>query len=119
LAGAVVEAFVRFHEDGLIYRDTRLANWSCALKSAISDIEVDYIDLEGKTKLAVPGHTKQLTYEFGTMTHFAYKVDGGEEGDELVVATTRLETMLGDTVRGRRQRGGPLHTHTHTHTHTH
>jgi len=39
-AGAVTEAFCRFHESGLIYRDTRLGNWSCALKSAISDIEV-------------------------------------------------------------------------------
>lgn len=46
---------LRFHEDGLIYRDTRLVNWSCALKSAISDIEVDFIDLEGRTMLPVPG----------------------------------------------------------------
>jgi valyl-tRNA synthetase len=45
---AVTEAFCRFHEDGLLYRDTRLINWSCALQSAISEIEVDYIDLEGK-----------------------------------------------------------------------
>lgn len=45
----------RFHEDGLIYRDTRLVNWSCALKSAISDIEVDFIDLDGRTLLPVPG----------------------------------------------------------------
>lgn len=37
---AVTEAFVRFYEDGLVYRDTRLVNWSCALKSAISEIEV-------------------------------------------------------------------------------
>ncbi|CBN75348.1 Valine--tRNA ligase [Ectocarpus siliculosus] len=97
LSRAVTEAFCRFHESGLIYRDTRLGNWSCALKSAISDIEVDYVDLEGKTYMAVPGHTKKPKYEFGTMTHFAYRVEGGEEGEELVVATTRLETMLGDT----------------------
>lgn len=62
-------------------------------------VQVDYLDLEGKTFLAVPGHTKKPKYEFGTLTHFAYRVDGGEEGEELVVATTRLETMLGDTVR--------------------
>jgi valyl-tRNA synthetase len=49
---------LRFHEDGLIYRDTRLVNWSCALKSAISDIEVDFIDLEGRTMLPVPGAQK-------------------------------------------------------------
>ena len=51
LSAAVTEAFVRFHEDGLLYRDTRLVNWSCALRSAISDIEVDHIDLEGRTFL--------------------------------------------------------------------
>lgn len=95
LSAAVLEAFVRMHEAGIIYRDTRLVNWSCSLKSAISDIEVDYLELEGKTMLAVPGHTKRAKYEFGTLTHFAYKVDGRNE--ELVVATTRLETMLGDT----------------------
>lgn len=61
--------------------------------------KVDYIEVEGKTFLAVPGHSKQPKYEFGTLTHFAYRVEGGEEGEELVVATTRLETMLGDTVR--------------------
>ncbi|CAM9440853.1 unnamed protein product, partial [Laminaria digitata] len=97
LSRAVTEAFCRFHESGLIYRDTRMGNWSCALKSAISDIEVDHIDLEGKTYLAVPGHTAKPKYEFGTMTHFAYRVSGGKEGEELVVATTRLETMLGDS----------------------
>ncbi|CAM9186228.1 unnamed protein product [Phaeothamnion confervicola] len=102
LSRAVTEAFCRFHESGLIYRDTRLVNWSCALKSAISDIEVDYIELEGRTMLAVPGHAKQKTYEFGTLTHFAYRVEepagSGTSGfEELVVATTRLETMLGDT----------------------
>lgn len=63
---------------------------------------MDHIDLEGKTYLAVPGHTAKPKYEFGTMTHFAYRVSGGEEGEELVVATTRLETMLGDSVRKRR-----------------
>ena len=40
LSRAVTEAFVRFHQDGLLYRDTRLINWSCALQSAISEIEV-------------------------------------------------------------------------------
>lgn len=94
----------RFHEDGLIYRDTRLVNWSCALKSAISDIEVDFIDLDGRTLLPVPGrsrldphplcsvvqrglqgltgpccvvvagHKKRDKYEFGTLTSFAYPV---------------------------------------------
>jgi valyl-tRNA synthetase len=75
--------------------DTRLINWSCALQSAISEIEVDYIDLEGITFLPVPNHTARPKYEFGTITSFAYKVVGTDE--EIVVATTRLETMLGDT----------------------
>lgn len=95
LSAAVTEAFVRFHEDGLLYRDTRLINWSCALQSAISEIEVDYIDIESRTFLAVPNHKLKDKYEFGMITSFAYKVEGSEE--EIVVATTRLETMLGDT----------------------
>lgn len=95
LSKAVLEAFVTFHEDGLIYRDTRLINWSCALESALSDIEVDFLDLKGRTFLSVPNHKLQEKYEFGMITSFAYKVDGSDE--EIVVATTRLETMLGDT----------------------
>jgi len=95
LSAAVTEAFCKFHEDGLLYRDTRLVNWSCSLRSAISDIEVDHIDLEGKTFLAIPGHDPTKKYEFGTITSFSYKVEGSDE--ELVVATTRLETMIGDT----------------------
>lgn len=95
LSKAVIEAFVRFHEDGLLYRDKRLINWSCALQSAISDIEVDHVDLEAIEYFPVPNHKLRPTYEFGTLTSFAYKVDGSDE--EIVVATTRLETMLGDT----------------------
>lgn len=98
LSTAVTEAFCKFHEDGLLYRDTRLINWSCALQSAISEIEVDYLELEGKTFLAVPNHKLKEKYEFGMITSFAYKVVDGEPGkDEIVVATTRLETMLGDS----------------------
>lgn len=43
LCKAVTEAFVRLHDEGIIYRSNRLVNWSCALKSAISDIEVSAI----------------------------------------------------------------------------
>ena len=94
LSKAVKEAFVKMHEDGLIYRDNRLVNWSCQLKTAISDIEVDYIDVEGPTMLQVPGHLKKV--EFGVITSFAYKIKDDPNDDELVVATTRIETMLGD-----------------------
>ena len=51
-----------------------MINWSCALQSAISEIEVDYIELEGRTMLAVPNHKLRDKYEFGTLTSFAYKV---------------------------------------------
>ena len=71
----------------------RLVNWCCRLKSAISDIEVDYIDIEGFAKLKVPGMTGEV--EFGVLTSFAYPLEGGD--GEIVVATTRPETMLGDT----------------------
>jgi len=99
---AVTEAFVRFHEAGLLYRDTRLVNWSCALKSAISDIEVDTVELDGRGFLSVPGHKgnpkdKMGRYEFGVITSFSYQVEGSPTNEVLTVATTRLETMLGDT----------------------
>ena len=90
---AVTEAFVRLHEDGTIYRSNRLVNWSCSLRSAISDIEVDKVELTGKTLMSVPGYTEKI--EFGVIVSFAYKVENSDE--EIVVATTRLETMLGDT----------------------
>ena len=76
-------------------RDTRLINWSCALQSAISEIEVDYIEIETKTFLPVPNHKLKDKYEFGTITSFAYKVVDSPTNEEIVVATTRLETMLG------------------------
>lgn len=90
---AVTEAFVRLHEGGLIYRCNRLINWSCTLRSAISDIEVDKKELTGRTLLPVPGYREKV--EFGVLISFAYPVEDSE--DEIVVATTRIETMLGDT----------------------
>lgn len=100
LSKAVIESFNQFHEKGLLYRANRLGNWSCALKSAISDIEVDYIELTGRTYLEVKTHKGNLhdpqgRYEFGTLTSFAYPVEDSDE--QIIVATTRLETMLGDT----------------------
>ena len=60
LSKAVKEAFVRMFDEGLIYRDNRLVNWSCQLKTAISDIEVDYIELDGPTMLVRAGaHRKR------------------------------------------------------------
>jgi valyl-tRNA synthetase len=75
---AVIEAFVRLHEEGLIYRAKRLINWCVSCRTALSDLEVDYE--EGK---------QAELYEF------AYPLLDGS--GEVVVATTRPETMLGDT----------------------
>ncbi|XP_062978383.1 valine--tRNA ligase [Elgaria multicarinata webbii] len=93
LSNAVQEAFIRLHEEGVIYRSKRLVNWSCTLNSAISDIEVDKKELTGRTLLPVPGYKEKV--EFGVLVSFAYKTKGSDE--EVVVATTRIETMLGDT----------------------
>ncbi|KAL7302551.1 hypothetical protein TKK_0005187 [Trichogramma kaykai] len=93
LCKAVTEAFVRLHEEGVIYRSKRLVNWSCALKSAISDIEVDKVELTKKTMLSVPGYQEQV--EFGALVFFDYEIEGSDE--KISVATTRIETMLGDT----------------------
>ncbi|KHJ87012.1 Anticodon-binding domain protein [Oesophagostomum dentatum] len=81
------------HESGTIYRSNRLVNWSCALRSAISDIEVEKKELAGRTLIDAPGYEHKV--EFGVLTSFAYKLRG-EEG-EIVVSTTRVETMFGDT----------------------
>lgn len=90
---AVTEAFVRMYDDGTIYRSSRLVNWSCTLRSAISDIEVDKVEIPGRTFLSIPGYSEKV--EFGVLISFAYKVENSN--DEIVVATTRIETMLGDT----------------------
>jgi len=76
-SNAVIEAFVRMHEQGLIYRGQRLVNWDPVLKTAISDLEV--INEE----------------EDGFLWSIAYPLSDGSA--TLVVATTRPETMLGDT----------------------
>lgn len=78
LSRAVTEAFVRLYEAGLIYRGEYLVNWCPATQSAVSDIELD--DKE------VKGH----------LWHFRYPL-AEDPGQYLVVATTRPETMLGDT----------------------
>jgi len=88
---AVQSAFIKFHENGTIFRSNRLVNWSCALQSAISNIEVDNKELEGRTMLSVPGYADPI--EFGVLISFSYKL---EDGRSITVATTRIETMLGD-----------------------
>lgn len=94
MCNAVTEAFVRLHEEGLIYRAKRLINWCCTLNSAISDIEVDKIEVKGPTPFRVPGYGNE-TVEFGILELFGYPVEDSDE--KLIVSTTRIETMLGDT----------------------
>lgn len=92
-ATAVIEAFLKLHEDGLIYEADALVNWSCGLQSAISDIEVEHVEISGPTQINIPGREKPA--EFGHLTEFAYQLSD-DRSREAVVATTRPETMLGD-----------------------
>ena len=93
LSAAVTETFVRLHDEGIIYRANRLVNWCTKLNTAISNLEVDNKELEGRTLLDVPGYERKV--EFGVIVHFQYEIDGTYE--KIEVATTRPETMLGDT----------------------
>ncbi len=77
LSEAVVEVFVSLYEEGLIYRDKRLINWCPRCHTALSDIEVEHEEYEGK------------------LTYIKYPLEDGS--GHIVVATTRPETMLGDT----------------------
>lgn len=90
---AVNDAFVRLFEDGTIYRDLRLVNWCVKLNTALSNLEVENKTVPGHTMLSVPGYDEKV--EFGVLTHFAYPVVGSDE--KLIVATTRPETIFGDT----------------------
>ncbi len=78
LSAAVIKVFVRLHKDGLIYKDVRLVNWDPKLRTAISDLEVQQQEVNGH------------------LWHFKYAIEG-ESDSFITVATTRPETMLGDT----------------------
>jgi len=78
LSRAVTEVFVRLHEEGLIYRGKRLVNWDPVLLTAVSDLEV------------------LSEEEQGSLWHIKYRIAGGN-GEHITVATTRPETLLGDT----------------------
>lgn len=79
LSEAVAEAFVQLHDKGLVYRGEYMVNWSPNLRTAVSDLEVEYSEEEGK------------------LYYFRYPLAGGGPEDFLPVATTRPETILGDT----------------------
>src|SRR5690606_36086310 len=95
LSKAVTETFCRIHEAGTIYRATRLVNWCSELNTALSNLEVDNKELTGRTLLNVPGYDPKEKFEFGVLISFGYPVENSDE--KIVVATTRIETMLGDT----------------------
>jgi valyl-tRNA synthetase len=78
LSRAVIKVFVELYRAGLIYKDKRLVNWDPKLLTGISDLEVEQVEKKGH------------------LWHLKYPVDGGE-GEYIIVATTRPETMLGDT----------------------
>lgn len=92
-SAAVTETFVTLHEQGIIYRANRLVNWCTKLNTALSNLEVVNKELTGRTLLDVPGYHKKV--EFGIIVHFKYEIEGTDE--KIEVATTRVETMLGDT----------------------
>ncbi|CAA6658462.1 unnamed protein product [Spirodela intermedia] len=83
LSQAVVEAFIRLHDKGLIYQGSYMVNWSPSLQTAVSDLEVEYSE------------------EPGSLYHIKYRVAGGTNfapgSDYLTIATTRPETLFGDT----------------------
>src|SRR6185437_5649557 len=83
LSAAVRKVFVQLHKEGLIYRDKRLVNWDPVLHTGLSDLEVESIETKG------------------SLWYFKYPIEG-EAGQFITVATTRPETMLGDT-------GGAVH----------
>ncbi|ETO28789.1 hypothetical protein RFI_08334 [Reticulomyxa filosa] len=101
LSRAVTEAFVRMYEKGLIYRANRLCHWSCQLQSAISNAEVEVVQLTEPTEMNIPGYAKPI--EFGVLHRFKYPLadpvnnSSSSSLQYIEVATTRIETMLGDT----------------------
>ena len=99
---AVIEAFVRLYHDGVIYRANRLVNWCCKLTTTLSNLEVEQMQLNGRTLLNVPGYDANERIEFGVIVSFVYHIVDpdaslGDKGSKIMVATTRPETILGDT----------------------
>lgn len=93
MSKAVVEAFIKLFDQGLIYRKKKFVHWSCTLQSAIADFEVEHLKLNGRKMLSIPGMNEPV--EFGIIDRFAYPIMNSN--DHIIVSTTRLETMLGDT----------------------
>ena len=97
LSEAVLDVFVRLYKENLIYKDNRLVNWDPKLLTAISDLEVEQVEIKGNLWHLRYPLEPGVTYEHPV----GYDEDRGqlitETRDYLVVATTRPETFLGDT----------------------
>src|SRR5690606_18854171 len=78
LSEAVKEVFIQLYEQDLIYQGNYIINWSTGLQTALSDDEVEYEEVKGH------------------LYHIRYPIEGGEDKDYIVVATTRPETLMGD-----------------------
>jgi valyl-tRNA synthetase len=109
LSRAVAKVFVQLYRDGLVYKDKRLVNWDPKFQTAISDLEVVQVECKGSFKWSrdsdEPLNTASLGKVLaknanGHLYYFEYPVvdaRGEETGERVTVATTRPETMLGDT----------------------
>jgi len=105
LSRAVAKVFVQLHRDGLLYKDKRLVNWDPALHTAISDLEVVQVECRGSFKWERGGEAPFDAQALGKVLdknpnghlyYFDYPLEG-DDGAVITVATTRPETMLGDT----------------------
>ena len=97
LNAAVRKVFVQLHRDGLIYRDKRLVNWDPHFQTAISDLEVEQREMDGHYWHFAYPLADGVTYEHPVAFDEDGKATEWETRDYIVVATTRPETMLGDT----------------------
>lgn len=97
LNAAVRKVFVQLHKEGLIYRDKRLVNWDPHFQTAISDLEVEQREMEGSYWHFAYPLADGVTYEHPVAFDEDGKATEFETRDYIVVATTRPETMLGDT----------------------
>ncbi|WP_333592080.1 valine--tRNA ligase [Brevundimonas sp.] len=97
LSAAVRKVFVQLHQQGLIYRDKRLVNWDPHFQTAISDLEVEQKEVDGAYWHFAYPLADGVTYEHPIAFDEAGEPTEYETRDYIVVATTRPETMLGDT----------------------
>ncbi|KAJ1612435.1 valyl-tRNA synthetase [Cryptosporidium canis] len=107
MSKAVNKAFIKLFNQGYIFRKTRLVSWCSFLRTALSDIEVEILEISSPSRLRIPGYEK--TVEVGVLWYFSYPIEHQDKTyewhfdqenissiEKITVATTRIETMLGD-----------------------